>query len=80
MIGSGMVEAFLHEIITRNKTSQAEISKKMPKRPHFIRCPPSLSSHGLEWLEVETADRKAMTDIEEGEYCIFKYRRPLVSR
>jgi len=80
MIGSGMVEAFLHEIITRNKASQAELSKKMPAHPLFIKCPPSISTHGLEWLEVETADRKAMTDIEESEHSVFKYRRPMVSR
>lgn len=77
MIGSGMLEGLLHFFIERDRQAAAEFSKKIEEHPVFVRHSPDISSHGFEWLEVETADRKAMTDIEESDYHIFKYRRPI---
>lgn len=46
----------------------------------FVKHSPAISSHALQWLDVELADRKAMMDVESAEYLLFKYVRPNIGR
>jgi len=46
----------------------------------FVKHSPAISSHAFEWLDVELADRKAMMDVENAEYVLFKYVRPNIGR